>query len=131
MCCETRAGDARNGRPKGQRQRAEGRRGIARATRQQRQTQGWRRFMETTAEATVRVELGGEVRMATEADWQEAADTLHQKYGGVPQVTRLRPNAAQPARPGLRLVVHGPPASPSASTEPPPPAAPVVVRGRT
>jgi hypothetical protein len=37
----------------------------------------------------IRIELGGEVRWATEETWSAEADALHAKHGGVPQVTKV------------------------------------------
>jgi hypothetical protein len=42
----------------------------------------------TEVPRNVRIELGGEVVHATEAEWMKAADALVQKHGGIPDVTR-------------------------------------------
>lgn len=46
---------------------------------------------------TVKIELGGEVVWATEETWNEKADALHRKHGGVPKVTVEKQPETQPA----------------------------------
>lgn len=47
--------------------------------------------MNATTMKTIKIELGGETRWATEETWQAEADALHAVHGGVPKVTREAP----------------------------------------